>query len=275
MSSSKDLVSYLATRFPASRFVPLSVFLAAAGLVQSPPGNISPWLVAAGLALILVLLFRLCDDIADREHDRRTHPERVLCNRQNINSYLSLTAILFVFNGLALTWLHDSYFKPLGYLVLCAYLFAWYRFRPVTSPPGHLNSHMVLLKYPVIAWLISTPPADSDRALYYFSLLSVYLIFIVFEILDDHNLRQLPRAKISLIANLLLLTGVWVLIALLNRSYTSLAFGTAWVFIVLTTIVLGVSGLASLKKHSVTRNRQGFFIVGLLAYLAIAMEKSL
>lgn len=274
MSSNKELVSYLYTRFPATRFIPLAIFLAAAGLASSSPAHLLPWVLAVALALTLILQFRLWDDIADRDHDQRTHPERVLCHTQNIKPFLTVTGILFVFNGLVLFWLHDSGFKPIGYLVLCVYLLAWYRLRPITTPVNLLNSHLVMLKYPVIAWLVGTSAADPDMILLLSCLFSVYLIFIIFEILDDHGLRRLPGAIVSLMASFSFLICVWVFIAFWNRPHTNSAFVAIWTLIVLSTLVLGLFGFLKLKRHSVTRNGRGFFIVGLLAYLAVAVEKS-
>ena len=274
MSSSKELVSYLYTRFPATRFIPLAIFLAAAGLASASSSHLFPWVLAVALALTLILQFRLWDDIADRDHDQRIHPERVLCHTQNLKPFLTATGILFVFNGLVLFWLHDSSFKPIGYLVLCVYLLAWYRLRPITTPVSLLNSHLVMLKYPVIAWLVGTSAADSDMVLLLPCLFSVYLIFLIFEILDDTSLGRLPGAIVSLMASFSFLICVWVFIAFWSRPHTNSASMAIWPIIILSTLILGISSFLKLNRQSLIHNGRGFFIVGLLAYLAVAIEKN-
>lgn len=275
MCWSKVLGSYLYTRFPATRFIPLAVFLAAAGLAASPPAHISHWLLAATLALTLTLQFRLWDDIADRDHDRETHPRRVLCHTRNIKPFINAAAALFVLNGALLAWHHAHSPKPIAYLVLCTCLFAWYRLRPIASQAGLLNSQLVLLKYPVIAWLIGVPATDTDLALLLSCLFSVYLIFIIFELLDDHSLRQLTGATFSLAASIGLLVFVWAFIAVWNRPYTGPLFWVVWSIIIIATLAAGLSAFSKIKRQPATGAGHSFFIVGLLAYLAVAIENSL
>jgi 4-hydroxybenzoate polyprenyltransferase len=162
MSPGKELGVYLSSRFPATRFIPVEGFLAAAGLAHSPPANLLPWAIAMVQAFIMILLFRLWDDIADLDYDRQAHPERVLCDTRNLNAFLALAGILFVINGILLFWTSGSYLRPTAYFALCIGLLTWYRFRPVTSSPGLLNSYLVLAKYPVIVGLVSSPLTNSD-----------------------------------------------------------------------------------------------------------------
>jgi hypothetical protein len=108
-----------------------------------------------------------------------------------------------------------------------------------------------------------------------YCLFSVYLIFVVFEILDDSHLAQLHAAKTSFAISFSFLIGVWVLIAFLNKTHTNPDFGILWSVIVISTSALGVAGWLQLKKRTEPRIGHGFFIVGLLAYLAITAEKSL
>lgn len=275
MCWSKALGSYLYTRFPATRFIPLAIFLATAGLAASPPAQVSHWLLAAALALTLTLQFRLWDDIADRDHDRETHPTRVLCHTRDIKPFLIAATALFVLNGALLAWHHAPGSRPVAYLALCTYLLAWYRFRPVAAQAGMLNSLLVLVKYPVIAWLIGIPSTDTDPVLLLSCLFSVYLIFIIFEILDDHSLRQIPGAMFSLIASIGLLVFVWAFIALWNRPYTGPLFLVVWSIIIIGTLAAGLSAFSKLKRRHASGTGHSFFIVGLLAYLAVTIENSL
>ena len=274
MCWSKALGSYLYTRFPAMRYIPLAVFLATAGLAASPPAQIWHWVLAATLALTLILQFRLWDDIADRDHDRETHPTRVLCHTRDMKPFLIAAAALFVLNGTFLAWHPGHSPKLIAYLVFCTYLLAWYRLRPIATNARLLNSQLVLLKYPVIGWLIGVPAADTDLALLLSCLFSVYLIFIIFEILDDHSLRQLPGAMFSLAASFGLLVFVWVLIVLWNMPFTEPLFWLAWCIIIFGTVAAGLSDFSKSKRRHAIRSGRSFFIIGLLAYLAVAVENS-
>ena len=274
MCWNKTLGSYLSTRFPATRFIPLAIFLAAAGLAASPPAHIFLMVLVALLALSLILQFRLWDDIADRKHDREIHPTRVLCNTRDIKPFLVAAAALFVLNGTLLAWLHAQSPRLIAYLVLCACLLAWYRLRQIAAQTSLLNSLLILLKYPVIAWLISTHAADVDPALLLSSLLTVYLIFVIFEILDDHCLRQLPGAKFSLATSIGLLVFLWALIALRGMPDTGPLWGVAWGIIIMGTLAAGIYGFSKLNRRSPTGTGYSFFILGLLAYFTVAIENS-
>ena len=272
---SKAAGDYLRSRFPLARFGPLALFLAAAGLASSAPAHPWRWVLATAQALPLVLQFRLWDDIADRGHDRVVHPGRIVCHVRDMKPFLVLAAALFVFNGLLLAWPQDHGIRPAAYLALCACLLAWYRFRPPALRAGLLNTHLVLLKYPVIAWLISTPVADHDLTLFLSCLFSVYLIFVVFDIFDDDGLRHLPGAVSGLAASLGLLVCVWVLIALQSGPHAGPLPWLVWCGIAAATLALGLAGLWRRRQRTAFRGGGGFFIVGLLAYVAVALEKSL
>lgn len=269
------MAGYLRERFPLSRFGPLAVFLAAAGIAPSPPEQLWRWAFAAAQALPLILQFRLWDDISDREHDRAARPGRVISRAGDMRPFLVLAAFLFVLNGLLLAWPLPHGIRPPAYLMLCAGLLAWYRFRPPALRAGLLNTHLVLLKYPVIAWLISLPVAEPDPVLILCCLFSVYLIFVVFDIFDDDGLRHLPGSLPSLAAGVGLLVGVWVPIALQSRPHAGPLPWLTWSAIAAATLLLGLDGLSKRSQRTAFRGARGFFIVGLLAYVALAAGKSL
>jgi hypothetical protein len=133
---------------------------------------------------------------------------------------------------------------------------------------------LILLKYPGIAWLVSTPGAAHDTPLLISCLFSVYLIFIIFEILDDHSLRQLAGANSSLLASFGLLLCVWVFIVLWTRPHAGQLPWVAWSLIMLGTLTLGLSDFLKLRDRKAARKGRGFFLVGLLVYLTVAIERS-
>ena len=230
--------------------------------------------MAVLLAFMLILQFRLWDDIADRERDRLKHPDRILCQVSDIKPFLVMASVFPLINGLLLAWYHDHIARIPAYLLLCALLLAWYRLRPSSASPGLLNSALVLLKYPFIAWLVSTTAEDPAMPLIFSCLISVYLIFIIFEILDDPTLGQQHGAISGLLTSLGLLLCIWVFIPIWSRPSAGYFYWLAWGLIVLGTLVLGLSGILELKERKGMRKGRGFFLVGLLAYLAVAIERS-
>ena len=274
MSWTRDLRRYLETRFPATQFIPLAAFLGTAALAPSPPTEAWRWLTVMVMALALVLQFRLWDDIADRDLDRDSHPGRVLCVTSELRAFQLTAAVLFLVNGMLLYWHHNQVTRTVAYLVFCICMLAWYRMRPRAARAGLLNSQLVLLKYPVIAWLISTPAPDTDIVISLSCLCSVYLIFSSFELVDDNTLRQRTGAGFILGAGYALLLSVWVLVALWNRPYSGPLPWLAWGIIIIATLLLGLAACSRTGHQSVTRSGRGIFIVGLLAYIAIAVESS-
>lgn len=271
----EDAGRWLHTRFPVTQFIPLALFLAVAGLAPAPPAQLLNWVLCGTLALALVLQFRLWDDIADLEYDRRTHPGRVLCQTRKLKPFLVAAATLSAVNAAVIAWLPGNGLKLTAYFALCTLLLAWYRWRPPAMSGSLINTQVILAKYPVIAWLVSTRTADIEPALLFSCLLSVYLIFNLFEILDDDRLRRSPAAAASFLAHLVLLACVWIALALWTRPHTGPLAWTLWAGIVLATLFLGLVGIRKRAEHAAARSSRGFFLIGMLAYLELAFEKSL
>lgn len=275
MSISRDIGAYLGTRFQLMRFLPLAAFLVLAGSSQASPSQPLAWLSALLQAVFLVLLFRIWDDIADLDEDRRYRPGRILGTTRHLNAFLVLSGLLVAINGVLLLWREASYVKPAAFVVLCIGLLGWYRLRPTDSSPGLTNSFLLMLKYPAIAWLAGAPVPVPDRPLLLFCLASVYLILVAFEILDDDRLARLQSARISLVVTVVLLLGVWIFIAAWNTSNSGLTMVVFWIAIIVGTSLLGLEAWKRLKQGVASRIGYGFFVVGLLAQLAVTAEKNL
>src|SRR6185369_128449 len=80
VSTLRELTAYLRERYDGRRFVPLALLLGVVGMVAAGSRFDSPAALMQSVVIsyLLVLAFRVWDDIEDREHDRREHPERVL-----------------------------------------------------------------------------------------------------------------------------------------------------------------------------------------------------
>src|SRR5438128_2339903 len=102
-----ELLHYRRTRFPLRRFLPLALLLTLAA--STVDEAVTGWLVLQRLLLVLLWLFqlRLEDDLADRERDRRDHPDRVLV-RADSRPFLVLLVLLAAGNTLLTAWLRPT-----------------------------------------------------------------------------------------------------------------------------------------------------------------------
>ena len=84
MSRTDLILVYLRERYPARRFAPLALLLGGIGILASPDlSQLSledaarAWARGTSLAYLLVLSFRVRDDLEDRDVDAVLHPERI------------------------------------------------------------------------------------------------------------------------------------------------------------------------------------------------------
>ena len=110
---------YLSSRVPFRLFVPLAAFLVSAGFASVPSADMTHWLLATVVAFLLVLQFRLWDDIADLERDRAQHPQRWMCQSDDLSPFYSAAAILVVTNACVLTLMSDYLVGGIVFPLLC------------------------------------------------------------------------------------------------------------------------------------------------------------
>jgi hypothetical protein len=77
-----ELVAYGSERIAKVRIALLVALVAGLGFAVERPQDIAAAAIRVALVALLVIQFRLWDDIADREHDRERYPERVLQRHQ-------------------------------------------------------------------------------------------------------------------------------------------------------------------------------------------------
>lgn len=145
------IAAYFRERFRPVVFVPVAAIIAAASRVST---GIEPWTLAEdiGFALLLLLQFRLWDDLADRHTDGIRHPERVLARAPSTRRFVLLcTALAFVTTGLAA--LRDDTALAVSSLVaLQAALGLWYALRSRRSIAG---DQLLLAKYPAFVLIVA------------------------------------------------------------------------------------------------------------------------
>jgi 4-hydroxybenzoate polyprenyltransferase len=175
-SFAEPLAGWLGERMPLRVFGP-----AAAGmlLASALAGNPSfTWLAGALPALALLLLqFRLWDDLADVERDRVEHPQRLLPRCPSLTPFRVALVATAVAAALAVA-LHSGPAAALGVVALDAAAIAWYR-RPYRRRAGILGALVVLAKYPLFVAVIA--PASADALSLAAACVAVYLAFCIHE----------------------------------------------------------------------------------------------
>ena len=145
--------AYLAERFRPALFIPaivLHVLLALWAAGAEPTA--ARLVAAAGVTTLLLLQFRLWDDLEDRDRDRAAHPERVLARTSPAPFRRALVAIgLGNFVALAAA---PSAAALTGLVVLDAAFFAAYRLRARASDRVW-RFGLLLAKYPSFVGLVA------------------------------------------------------------------------------------------------------------------------
>ncbi len=209
MSCAEILWHYLIERYPARRFVPLALLLASAGMLAVPGTErlgavaaLTTGLWAALAAYVAVLALRVWDDLQDRERDASVHPDRITLRDDAATPlrYLELVsaaaAIVLIATGS----------RPMTRLFVFALLGAafglWYRARASLDVSPVLAAHVVLIKYPVIAYLVAPGVVHGTKGLVLAApvMVTVYLLVCIHEGLHDPQLRRSRLARGVLVA---------------------------------------------------------------------------
>lgn len=176
ISFAEPLAAWLGERMPPRLFGPAAGVILAGGAVAGTPTL--AWLPAAGATLILLLLqFRLWDDLADVPRDRVEHPERFLPRCASFAPFHAALGAAGIASLLAVGLLSGLY-AALGLIALNAAAALWYRRAPARRG-GPLGALVVLAKYPLFSTLIA--PAPLDPLALAGACLAVYLVFCVHE----------------------------------------------------------------------------------------------
>jgi len=174
------ITTYFKERFRLVVFVPLAVVLtiaASAGRYDS-----AAILYDAATALLLLLQFRLWDDLADRSADTIRHPERVLVKAPSADPFVRVCVAL-AFVNIALSAARDD--SGLALVVLCvlhAALGAWYLRRSRRSLPG---DQLLLAKYPAFVLIVAGARVVESPAVIALSAVGIYFAASAYEAWHD------------------------------------------------------------------------------------------
>jgi len=165
---------------------------------------------AAVTALVLMLAFRVWDDLKDRSRDAREHPRRVTVVAESIGPLVAFGMALALLGVLIIT-IGPRPVARLGAVAAAALLLgAWYRLRRA-SASRVVNGHVVLLKYPLLAFAASAAPPSLA------TLASLYLVLCVYEIIDDPALRASIVARRIAISECALVSAIIATATILGR----------------------------------------------------------
>ncbi len=146
-----ELGRYARERFVDRRIAMLVLLLLALTLVAAPAPD--PVTIAGRLAVValLVLAFRLVDDLVDRPHDVRHHPDRVLVQSRRPDRFQRAAAGLLVVSVIIVFVIAGT-----GALALMAATTAGLALVYTALPRCPLRQALVLLKFPAIT-VIAAP----------------------------------------------------------------------------------------------------------------------
>jgi 4-hydroxybenzoate polyprenyltransferase len=209
MSSIKLIYAYWRERYPVSVFLPFSVLLAAAGAAAggSLP-TVRDALTSCVLAYTLVLVFRICDDLADLNSDRLRHPDRVLVQASSVTPIIVLASIVAAADILLMLRQPHSSARIAVFSAISLFLGLWYHWRARLRAGPLLSAHVVLIKYPIISLLtcVRGDELSQHTALPVFA--TVYLGLCIYEQVHDRVVRESRGAQGIFVAEVVLLAGL-------------------------------------------------------------------
>jgi len=219
----KLTTEYLGTRFPVRLYLPGAAFLAVAACAggQSLSAQEMAW--NSMLAWMLMLQFRIMDDLADIRHDRMAHRERVMAKAVSLTPFHVMLCGSFAANLFLVSIQQGPTHKVIVFLLLNAAAILWYTACRHTLTGRILGYHIVLGKYPVFVYLLSGNGHKTRPLL--LALCFVYICFLIYEALHDRSLHSVPGITKTVLTETVALSAVAALMAMEISGSSHLAFG--------------------------------------------------
>jgi 4-hydroxybenzoate polyprenyltransferase len=201
MSTRDVVLAYLRERMRPRVFVPLALLCALTGwmLVPGSAFDASVFFLAAAHAFVFSLAFRVWDDLEDRNADRIRHPHRVMARSTRTAPFLWLVALLAVAGMTSFLQLNDPLPRAIAIATAVAALSIWYSARRSENWNHVAGEHIVLAKYPAIAF--ATAPTIPDASSFVRTsvvLAALYAVICIYEYIDDPELRHVFSSRRSL-----------------------------------------------------------------------------
>jgi|MudIll2142460700_1097286.scaffolds.fasta_scaffold33296_3 hypothetical protein len=188
---SRPVVAYLQERFPFRVFGPATLLLLALAALSIEAPQPGRGLVMAVLVVLLVLQFRLWDDLEDRDRDARDHPERVIVRLPPGQFWQALAVLSFVNIGLALA--SRERWALIGLLALDVAAVAAYRWLRAYVGEALWSRGILLAKYPAIVAIAALAGGTVSRPRLAAACLAAFAIAHVYE--RAHTRAELPGAS--------------------------------------------------------------------------------
>lgn len=202
--SPRDVIArYLRERARPTALAALSLVMAGAGWASHDATRMTVvgFALAALASFVLVLSFRVWDDVEDGAYDAARHPSRITVIVRTAAPLRRLACALFVLGASLILATPNAALRLCVLCVSALLLAVWYRARS-PSQRGLANAHVVLLKYPVIAFA-AAPVTPSLTAL-----AALYLGLCVHEVAHDPSLRESLAARRLAISEVALVSTI-------------------------------------------------------------------
>jgi len=247
----KSIVPYLSERFQVWRFGPLAFILYLGYLLCVDFNPVKPSYLI--VLVLLILSFRLLDDLFDLQFDRVDYPERTLSKTKDPRPFIIFLAVLYLLLA-AFLILEKTYVSLSILLATMLFLCAWYiKFRYFFNS-RMVHSLVILIKYPLFLYILAPGLARIEIPVL------LYLTFLLFEIQDDPELRLNAAAGgIQTISLLVYLSLLFLLLSLPSKSVAS------WL-VLFVSFILQLSVLT--KKNGSTACYTFFNIFLLFGFLS-------
>jgi 4-hydroxybenzoate polyprenyltransferase len=144
------IAAYLRDRFRPAVFVPVATAIAAAASAGRP--GALRLAADVGFALLLLAEFRIRDDLADRDNDAISHPQRVMVRAASVTPFQLLAGSLAAANVLICTVRSGAWIAVPALLALHATLAALYSGRTRRTFAG---DQLLLAKYPAFVLILA------------------------------------------------------------------------------------------------------------------------
>ena len=143
-------------------------------------------------------MFRVWDDLEDRPVDFYRHPDRVMVSSMRFAPFAVVMAVLAVVGVASVSLLPGAPSRILALVIAAGVACAWYGARPIEDWNPVVGSHVVLVKYPLIAYAAAPAlPVSVLQPRPLVVLFALYLVMCVYEYLSDRELRHAAHVLFS------------------------------------------------------------------------------
>lgn len=184
-----ELTRYAASRLITMRIAALLILVIAVSLAISTHRSPTDVGTTILLASLLIVQFRLWDDLADLDFDRNHHPDRTLVTSDNIRPFFTLVVSLAVLNTTILAVLRSpgQWFVYILLLVGTAII---YHRRVWPKAWRVVHNQLVLMKYPVILYLCVQDGVTKNLVI---GGIAVYILLSLIDLLSNASLHKISK----------------------------------------------------------------------------------